>query len=85
MDRLLSKNVIALQGELLKRPEMWISFFLIKQEQLPWATGRQWSYSMAGHTEQEVANGALFASLTDETPEGRSVVVLAKNEIPDSQ
>jgi K+-transporting ATPase ATPase B chain len=32
----------------------------------------------SGHTEQEVAEAAQLASLADETPEGRSIVVLAK-------
>ncbi len=31
-----------------------------------------------GHTEQDVADAAQLASLADETPEGRSIVVLAK-------
>lgn len=35
---------------------------------------------LTGSSEQEVANAALFASLTDETPEGRSIVVLAKKK-----
>src|SRR6185312_2817710 len=35
-------------------------------------------YPAAGHTEEEVADAAQLASLADETPEGRSVVVLAK-------
>src|SRR5262249_35708765 len=35
-------------------------------------------YPVAGHSEQDVASAAQLASLSDETPEGRSVVVLAK-------
>jgi K+-transporting ATPase ATPase B chain len=35
-------------------------------------------YPVKGHTEQEVADVAQLASLADETPEGRSIVVLAK-------
>jgi K+-transporting ATPase ATPase B chain len=35
-------------------------------------------YPVGGHTEQEVADAAQLASLADETPEGRSIVVLAK-------
>jgi K+-transporting ATPase ATPase B chain len=35
-------------------------------------------YPAAGHTEEEVADAAQLASLADETPEGRSIVVLAK-------
>jgi K+-transporting ATPase ATPase B chain len=33
---------------------------------------------VAGHSEEEVAEAAQLASLADETPEGRSIVVLAK-------
>jgi K+-transporting ATPase ATPase B chain len=35
-------------------------------------------FPVEGHTEQEVADVAQLASLADETPEGRSIVVLAK-------
>ena len=35
-------------------------------------------FPVGGHTEQEVADAAQLASLADETPEGRSIVVLAK-------
>jgi K+-transporting ATPase ATPase B chain len=35
-------------------------------------------YPVGNHTEQEVADVAQLASLADETPEGRSIVVLAK-------
>jgi K+-transporting ATPase ATPase B chain len=35
-------------------------------------------FPVGGHTEQEVADVAQLASLADETPEGRSIVVLAK-------
>ncbi|HEX3947583.1 MAG TPA: potassium-transporting ATPase subunit KdpB, partial [Acidimicrobiales bacterium] len=35
-------------------------------------------FPAVGHTEQEVADAAQLASLADETPEGRSIVVLAK-------
>jgi K+-transporting ATPase ATPase B chain len=35
---------------------------------------------VGGHSEQDVADIAQLASLADETPEGRSIVVLAKEE-----
>ena len=35
-------------------------------------------YPVAGHSERDVADVAQLASLADETPEGRSIVVLAK-------
>jgi K+-transporting ATPase ATPase B chain len=36
-------------------------------------------FPASGHTEEEVADAAQLASLADETPEGRSIVVLAKD------
>ena len=35
-------------------------------------------FPVGGHTEEELADAAQLASLADETPEGRSIVVLAK-------
>jgi K+-transporting ATPase ATPase B chain len=35
-------------------------------------------YPVAGHSEEDVASAAQLASLSDETPEGRSIVILAK-------
>jgi K+-transporting ATPase ATPase B chain len=35
-------------------------------------------FPASGHTEEELADAAQLASLADETPEGRSIVVLAK-------
>ena len=35
---------------------------------------------VGGYSEQDLAEAALMASLTDETPEGRSIVVLAKKK-----
>ncbi len=35
-------------------------------------------FPVGGHSEQELADAAQLASLADETPEGRSIVVLAK-------
>jgi len=38
-------------------------------------------YPVDGHSEEEVASAAQLASLADETPEGRSIVVLAKGAL----
>jgi K+-transporting ATPase ATPase B chain len=35
---------------------------------------------VGGHPEKELAEAALMSSLTDETPEGRSIVILAKQK-----
>jgi len=37
-------------------------------------------FPVGGHSEQDLADVAQLASLADETPEGRSVVVLAKEQ-----
>jgi potassium-transporting ATPase ATP-binding subunit len=44
------------------------------------ATGRRRVLPAPGVAEQELADAAQLASLADETPEGRSIVVLAKEK-----
>ena len=47
----------------------------------PWATGRlRLLFPCPGASEQQLADAAQLASLADETPEGRSIVVLAKQK-----
>ena len=47
----------------------------------PWATARRWNSSRwQVQLPQELAEAAQLASLADETPEGRSIVVLAKEK-----
>ena len=47
-----------------------------------WATGRPPNFIPAeGVKPEELADAAQLASLADETPEGRSIVVLAKEQV----
>ena len=81
MDRLLAKNVIALSGRAIEAAGDVDILLLDKTGTITLGDRQAVEFiPLTGHTEQEVANGALFASLTDETPEGRSVVVLAKKK-----
>ena len=52
-----------------------------RPEPSPWGTGRRLSSSRCpGSTAEALADAAQLSSLADETPEGRSIVVLAKRE-----
>lgn len=58
---------------------MWMCCCWIRRAPSRWATARRWpSWPVDGVEERELADAAQLASLPDETPEGRSIVVLAK-------
>jgi K+-transporting ATPase ATPase B chain len=81
MDRLFAKNVIALSGRAIEASGDVDLLLLDKTGTITLGDRQAVEFiPLMGLTEQEVANAALFASLTDETPEGRSVVVLAKKK-----
>ena len=65
----------------MKLPAILMFCCLIKQEQLHWETGwLQNLFRQKAFTEEQLADAAQLASLADETPEGRSIVVLAKEQ-----
>ena len=81
MDRLFAKNVIALSGRAIEASGDVDILLLDKTGTITLGDRQAVEFiPLTGSSEQEVANAALFASLTDETPEGRSVVVLAKKK-----
>lgn len=81
MDRLFSKNVIALSGRAIEASGDVDILLLDKTGTITLGDRQAVEFiPMTGRSEQELANAALLASLTDETPEGRSVVVLAKKQ-----
>ncbi len=81
MDRLFAKNVIALSGRAIEASGDVDILLLDKTGTITLGDRQAVEFiAVSGRSEQEVANAALFASLTDETPEGRSVVVLAKKK-----
>ncbi len=79
MDRLVQRNVLAMSGRAVEAAGDVQTLLLDKTGTITLGN-RQASdfYPVGGHTEQQVAEAAQLASLADETPEGRSIVVLAK-------
>ena len=81
MDRLFQKNVIALSGRAIEAAGDVNVLLLDKTGTITHGNREAVAFvPVGGHTEQELAEAALMASLADETPEGRSVVVLAKQK-----
>jgi len=81
MDRLFQKNVIALSGRAIEAAGDVNVLLLDKTGTITLGNREAVEFvPVGGHTEQELAKAALTASLTDETPEGRSVVVLARKK-----
>ncbi len=81
MDRLFQKNVIALSGRAIEAAGDVNVLLLDKTGTITHGNREAVTFiPVGGHTEHEVAEAALMASLADETPEGRSVVVLAKQK-----
>jgi K+-transporting ATPase ATPase B chain len=79
MDRLVQRNVLAMSGRAVEAAGDTQTLLLDKTGTI--TLGNRMAstfYPVGGHTEQEVADAAQLASLADETPEGRSIVVLAK-------
>ena len=79
MDRLVQKNVLAMSGRAVEAAGD-VQVLLLDKTGTITLGNRMASgfYPVGNHTEQEVADVAQLASLADETPEGRSIVVLAK-------
>jgi len=79
MDRLVQKNVLAMSGRAVEAAGDVQTLLLDKTGTITLGN-RQASgfFPVGGHSEQELADAAQLASLADETPEGRSIVVLAK-------
>jgi K+-transporting ATPase ATPase B chain len=79
MDRLVQRNVLAMSGRAVEAAGDVQTLLLDKTGTITLGS-RQASafYPVDGHTERDLAAAAQLASLADETPEGRSIVVLAK-------
>jgi len=81
MDRLFAKNVIALSGRAIEASGDVDILLLDKTGTITLGDRQAVEFiPVTRHTNEDVAKAALFASMTDETPEGRSVVVLAKHK-----
>ncbi|MER7741805.1 potassium-transporting ATPase subunit KdpB [Streptomyces sp. NPDC096538] len=81
MDRLVQRNVLAMSGRAVEAAGD-VSTLLLDKTGTITLGNRQASefVPVRGTTEAEVADAAHLSSLADETPEGRSVVVLAKEK-----
>ena len=81
MDRLFQRNVIALSGRAIEAAGDVSVLLLDKTGTITLGNREAVEFiPVGGHTKKELAEAALLASLTDETPEGRSIVVLAKQQ-----
>ncbi len=81
MDRMIRKNVIAMSGRAVEAAGDVDVLLLDKTGTITLGNRQAVAFMPAdGVTEQELADAAQLASLADETPEGRSIVVLAKEK-----
>ncbi|MEH0556095.1 MULTISPECIES: potassium-transporting ATPase subunit KdpB [unclassified Streptomyces] len=81
MDRLVQRNVLAMSGRAVEAAGD-VSTLLLDKTGTITLGNRQASefVPVSGTTEAQVADAAQLSSLADETPEGRSIVVLAKEK-----
>jgi len=79
MDRMIRKNVIAMSGRAVEAAGDVDVLLLDKTGTITLGNRHAVGFRPApGVTDAELADAAQLASLADETPEGRSIVVLAK-------
>mgnify|MGYP000938064313 CR=1 FL=1 len=81
MDRVMQHNVLAMSGKAVEAAGDVNSLLLDKTGTITLGNRQAVEFvPVNGVTEQELADAAQLSSLADETPEGRSVVVLAKEK-----
>jgi K+-transporting ATPase ATPase B chain len=81
MDRLVQRNVLAMSGRAVEAAGDVNTLLLDKTGTITIGNREAAEFiPVAGVTVEELANAAQLSSLADETPEGRSIVVLAKRE-----
>jgi len=81
MDRLIQRNVIAMSGRAVEAAGDVDVLLLDKTGTITLGNREATSfYACPSITEAELASAAQLASFADETPEGRSIVVLAKEK-----
>ncbi len=79
MDRLVQRNVLAMSGRAVEAAGDCSTLLLDKTGTITLGNRQAAAFiPMPGVTEDELADAAQLSSLADETPEGRSIVVLAK-------
>src|SRR5712692_2019565 len=79
MDRLVRRNVLAMSGRAVEAAGDCATLLLDKTGTITFGNRQADAFiPVNGVTEEELADVAQLSSLADETPEGRSIVVLAK-------
>jgi potassium-transporting ATPase ATP-binding subunit len=79
MDRLVRRNVLALSGRAVEAAGDCSTLLLDKTGTITLGNRQAAEFlALPGVDESELADAAQLSSLADETPEGRSIVVLAK-------
>src|SRR6202034_905018 len=81
MDRVVQRNVLAMSGRAVEAAGDVDTVFLDKTGTITLGNRRATEFIPApGVKEADLADAAQLSSLSDETPEGRSIVVLAKEK-----
>jgi K+-transporting ATPase ATPase B chain len=81
MDRLVRFNVLAMSGRAVEAAGDVDTLLLDKTGTITLGNRQATAFlPVSGVSERELADAAQLASLSDETPEGRSIVVLAKEK-----
>jgi K+-transporting ATPase ATPase B chain len=81
MDRVMQHNVLAMSGKAVEAAGDVNSLLLDKTGTITLGNRQAVEFlTITGVDEEELADAAQLSSLADETPEGRSVVILAKDK-----
>src|SRR5213593_3417271 len=81
MDRLVQHNVLAMSGRAVEAAGDVNTLLLDKTGTITFGNRQATEFlPLAGVSAQQLADAAQLSSLADETPEGRSIVVLAKEK-----
>ncbi len=81
MDRLVQRNVLAMSGRAVEAAGDVNTLLLDKTGTITIGNRQATEFlPVSGVTAEQLANAAQLSSMADYTPEGRSIVVLAKNE-----
>ena len=81
MDRVMQHNVLAMSGKAVEASGDVNTLLLDKTGTITLGNRQAVEFvTVEGVSESELANAAQLSSLADETPEGRSIVVLAKQK-----
>jgi K+-transporting ATPase ATPase B chain len=81
MDRLVQRNVLAMSGRAVEAAGDVHTLLLDKTGTITFGNRQATEFvPVSGVNERDLADAAQLASIADETPEGRSIVVLAKEK-----